>query len=250
MKEELPEFLYKYCKYNEYFVAMMRNKRLWFSNPASFNDPFDGSIYIPERVDVPQMKEYFLKRDSKNASFFEEKKDDTLAVLILRDEYMGILQTELDKLRIFCLSEEPNNLLMWAHYADCHKGICIKFRTSELLKSFAHIYKVTYSEQKPQIDAYFEVGKAFEIAHTNKAIDWKYEKEYRIVGSRSAFEFLPSSIEEIAFGAKFDPANERMRFLGSLRDIDFGHVKLLGKKISRSSYKVVTNAIWKWEKRN
>lgn len=31
------------------------------------------------------------------------------------------------KYGILCLAEAPDNLLMWAHYADCHRGFVVQF---------------------------------------------------------------------------------------------------------------------------
>ena len=31
-------------------------------------------------------------------------------------------------MRVFCVSEIHNDLLMWAHYADCHRGAVVEFR--------------------------------------------------------------------------------------------------------------------------
>jgi len=63
------------------------NEYSWFSSPFSFNDPFDCAL-----IKGDKMKEFFL----------ETKK-------------------------ILCLAAEHDNLLMWSHYADSHKGICIEY---------------------------------------------------------------------------------------------------------------------------
>ena len=33
----------------------------------------------------------------------------------------------LESKKILCLATEHDNLLMWSHYADSHKGICIEY---------------------------------------------------------------------------------------------------------------------------
>jgi hypothetical protein len=36
-------------------------------------------------------------------------------------------------LRILCLAERPDNLLMWSHYAQQHAGVVLEFETKLLL---------------------------------------------------------------------------------------------------------------------
>jgi hypothetical protein len=79
--------LYKYHSLNENSISCLVNSYVWFSSPSDFNDPFDTKI-----VDNSLLQDL---------SFTKEK--------------------------IFCLSAINNNLLMWSHYSDCHKGFCIEY---------------------------------------------------------------------------------------------------------------------------
>jgi len=92
--------LYKYYSVNKDSLSSLINKHVWYSSPDYFNDPFDTKIIENDLL--------------QNLSFQREK--------------------------IFCLSAINNNLLMWSHYADSHKGFCIEFteytiQKLELLKS-------------------------------------------------------------------------------------------------------------------
>jgi hypothetical protein len=33
-------------------------------------------------------------------------------------------ETVTSKVGVMCISEVPDDILMWSHYADCHKGVC------------------------------------------------------------------------------------------------------------------------------
>jgi hypothetical protein len=94
--------------------------------------------------------------------------------------------------RIFCLSEIKNNLLMWAHYADSHKGAVMGFKcVPELDSAFCAAFPVTYSNSKPSLGSLSDwikqsTGqKALDIDDVyldmvfTKSIDWAYEKEWR-----------------------------------------------------------------------
>lgn len=47
---------------------------------------------------------------------------------------LKIIQSYLNALKPFgccSFSTNPKNLLMWSHYADEHKGLCIEYRTDQ-----------------------------------------------------------------------------------------------------------------------
>ena len=80
---------------------------------------------------------------------FKQKKDGIL--------YEG--EDDGNVLRASCFSERNNSLLMWGHYADNHRGICIKFKS---LPYGAHyllplvsdyslpFHKVNYKDERPK----------------------------------------------------------------------------------------------------
>ncbi len=45
--------LYKYQSYNEFSLDNLKKRRIWFSNPLRFNDPFDNRIAF----DAPSLNE-------------------------------------------------------------------------------------------------------------------------------------------------------------------------------------------------
>jgi len=95
-----------------------------------------------------------------------------------------------------CLSAPRDNLLLWAHYADEHRGLCIGLSTeklgivqSGLVKSreLLVLLKVDYSRDMPQINLVkFLASKDrwqedINTMISTKSIDWCYEQEYRLV---------------------------------------------------------------------
>lgn len=89
--------LYKYYSINSLSIASLTNGYCWYSNSNSFNDPFDTKI--------------------------------------VQCEYLQELS--FSKENILCLSAVKDNLLMWSHYTQSHKGFCIEFtdHTNEELAS-------------------------------------------------------------------------------------------------------------------
>ena len=108
--------------------------------------------------------------------------------------------------RVFCVTESPTNALMWAHYADSHRGICIGFRSSSPAL-LACAKKVAYSSTVPSVDFDQNRQRAKESVALTKSRDWAYEHEWRILSTDSTAHsngFMPidkDDISEVIFGA-------------------------------------------------
>lgn len=95
-----------------------------------------------------------------------------------------------EKYRVFCLSSEPDDELMWAHYTSKHQGICLEFDTKNELFSFA--LKVTYHEDYPVLDLTSTAVEQTLAPFLTKSQAWEYESEYRIVAREDKID-PPSS---------------------------------------------------------
>lgn len=117
---------------------------------------------------------------------------------------------------ISCGSTNPRCPLMWAHYANNHKGICIKydfeldgvqnicFDKDETLD----ILKVNYSDQPIDIFSY-SIDKLENLKYeilTNKYSKWQYENEVRLIRKgQGLLKVKRMCIKEIIFGCKSTP---------------------------------------------
>jgi hypothetical protein len=67
--------LYKYYPYNEYLLEMLFTKKMWYSKPDTFNDPFDCHLnfdsHIPE-VKYEKCLRWQLKREGRSRSQIDE----------------------------------------------------------------------------------------------------------------------------------------------------------------------------------
>jgi len=106
---------------------------------------------------------------------------------------------------VFCLCESPKNILMWSHYADCHRGFCIQFLRSpeNSLGKIEMTRPVSYSCNYPTPDPYSENGmeRIYDELFFTKAKGWEYEKEWRMLNEEGDIELpLPDDISAIIFG--------------------------------------------------
>ena len=197
-----PASLYKYYPDKEMHLNAITDKKMWYSAPSNFNDIFDCSISIDEnQIFQDVLKMYPNARGIRPGS--QQWK-------VLREEvHRGIseLRSKFEDLRaqmgVACLSESYDSLLMWAHYANNHCGMCVEYELLELNKQLGYSpIPIVYSNERacfrtfnPGFDKNDIVKLCLE-ALTSKSIEWSYEKEWRIVQ------------DQTACGEKWNPENK------------------------------------------
>jgi Protein of unknown function (DUF2971) len=91
--------------------------------------------------------------------------------------------------RINCLSARSDSQLMWGHYADHHRGVCLEFdvRTPD----FSLAIQVDYNAAYPN----FSLVDDSDLSpfHT-KSSDWAYEQEYRLIAQEESEALRPGTL--------------------------------------------------------
>jgi hypothetical protein len=184
-----PRPLYKYrtigCKYTE---DIFRNRRLYFAAPASFNDPFDCNLPLKFEGDANAWHRFLNEYFAEGARFSEEDRGRIVDALMAQrpwdnpTPFQEILDGSRRKIRnessVFCWAEKPDDVLMFAYYADGHKGICL-----ELLVGFEHeigmTAHVTYPPDFPLLNYIHVRHDLSNILIFRKAPFWAHECELR-----------------------------------------------------------------------
>ncbi|RZJ85738.1 MAG: DUF2971 domain-containing protein [Hymenobacter sp.] len=115
----------------------------------------------------------------------------------------------MSRLGICCFSTLEDNILQWSHYADYHRGICLKFDITEAADFFRTPIIVAYRKVMQHYNHFTMSKSIVEYLIKPKYADWSYESEVRVVkhsdteeaGNR-AYSFPDSALKEIIFGAK------------------------------------------------
>lgn len=220
----LKQKVYKYLSFSEGSLAVLRNQTLKFSSFDGFNDPFDC---IAE-YDVEASLKYFQSNpelykqigDVKGLS--PAKRLQSKGVVdagIKKQIESGALHNDVvKKVGILCLSHKDDNILMWSHYADNHKGFVVEFEVdfsdakygSKAVERTLIGYPVEYSEKMPIVTAargdFDSVKKMF----LTKSLDWEYESEYRVLTMNKGpgiHKFNGKLISRVIAGAKITQEN-------------------------------------------
>lgn len=112
--------------------------------------------------------------------------------------------------KIACFSEKADSTLMWAYYAGGHRGVCVEFDLSLLDEScpehasiLSSISPVRYSQIRPD-DNYSTCSDSFFV----KSLDWKHEKEWRLVCATDKNDIQFPCVSGVYLGALFEKNNE------------------------------------------
>ena len=206
MSTTSPKIIYKYRDWNNLdHRRLLLDGELFVSSPKDFNDPFDCRISKNfSLLDTEEKLWEFAKRQSEELREFqhrhtkapgideiitdferkiferlkfhredEQKKYDAYTFR-KQDEHNGIVS----------FSEIWDSILMWGHYACNHSGFCVGFFEKKVRESehFGGGGPVNYSDDFPSMNPLdeFSMQSVFIETHT-KAMDWQYEKEYRLM---------------------------------------------------------------------
>lgn len=169
LEQEIPNRLYKYRAFSELTVQMLVSDSIFFASPLNFNDPLDSKPCIDPSLSIGKLEEILkklhdLRRDNgeetesnpryrniRVPSYLNEGSSETVKEAVeraYRDWYVGEIEYELIKRYnkgIFCLSERDDSMLMWSHYGDQHRGICLGYSVSKTVPK--DIYRVDYKHK-------------------------------------------------------------------------------------------------------
>jgi len=198
-----------------------------FSDPFSFNDPFDCQpVVLPATVAGYSAKRPDIEAALGHVALSPAKRHLANQRVNNRlGSYMregGLLKDMMGSMNvsICCLSSDPSNILMWSHYAEFHSGFVVEFRvpltkeTSFLKEARLCPLPVRYTDDRPVLDVCdvdLEPAKLLDTVILSKARQWEYEKEHRVIrrGGSSEFpNYEGSMLTSVIAGCKAD--DERM----------------------------------------
>lgn len=273
--------LYKYFSPN--LTSVLVNGSVRFSPPRVFNDPFEMRPHISafskenivnamydNAMQNAVLTEYEkLNPHTKSLTTPESFRAELTEILTAYKtqlpefvaqsltQFIETLNENMQEMGIFCLTQNPDSLLMWAHYADSHRGFVIEFDSESpffnqapgLKSDMRYLHKVEYSETRPSI-VLSEI-KDFSSFFT-KSDDWKYEKELRMMYPLSdanaiieiendtihLFNIPKSAIKSVIFGFRTsDIKKDEIRKILSANE-EYKHVKILKANINETHYKL------------
>lgn len=229
-----PSLLYKFRNIDSRTLDIIKNKEFYFPSPIKFNDPFDCNLFYKREYNKEEILEYYnrfiYRYPTVKISQLKQKFGLNSEQFFIEHEKLN--QKLVEESGIFSLSQECNNITMWSHYADNHKGLVFELeviKDIDFFRLFGIVeYKTDYELLSYAKDNREELLKLFLTKYT----DWEYEKEVRIIdydkhGNR---KFKKEAIKSIIFGYKASD-DEIKEIIHLCKDNGFEHVKFKQAKL-------------------
>lgn len=223
----VPPSLYRYLSLDatsiNWIPELLRGH--WkMANPVNFNDPFDCSIGIDTKdfegnnfedlVNIVMgIEELDGITSSEIISQYRDAKSINKPYHLFDHVFVDKVRSILNQYRILCFSENWNNIQMWSHYADNHKGVVVEVDPAMFLNTQSQLIKVRYVQNYPSISDVLNAFKAGHMAVVNlvasrKQSGWDYESEWRLIVHHDdtlndEFIAIGSVIKNIYLGVKY-----------------------------------------------
>jgi len=186
-------------------------------------------IYCPIFTEMNDPMEGFYRASTR----LQERQDYDDFTESVRNEKLGI--------GIASLSETWNNELMWAHYADSFRGICISYSVSRLLSGLPRscaLSRVAYGDRPYflNLGAMNQQDKARAILST-KNLKWSYEREWRLFATCSGpARYRNDAVSSVYLGARMTQADQLLiRQRLSIVGIDVRNTYVDGYAVKRTN---------------
>lgn len=190
--------LYKYVNLKD-AKLILGDQTIFLQTAENFNDPFELHLGFIEPSGLEDFLELLKKQhlytpelEGELRAIGEEtfKESNTKALLGCRSTY-----------GIYCMSKINDSTLMWSHYADKHKGVCIGFKVPTMSGPTITV-EVKYEDEITPLEHSFETSGTSVKWMCSKSKVWEYENEVRMIdiSYNGIFPFHKSNLCEIYFG--------------------------------------------------
>ncbi|GFE72354.1 hypothetical protein NTCA1_00030 [Novosphingobium sp. TCA1] len=142
----------------------------------------------------------------------ENDQDEKIVQQEVLAKIRNLLDLDFGKQGVLSLSEKWDEPLLWSHYADQHRGICIEYDAAAANTS--GLGKVDYRAPRAlrANDLYqWKVNgdaaarkRAYDGYFFAKADDWEYEREWRDIAEQAGLNPSPFKISAIYIGMRCD----------------------------------------------
>lgn len=116
---------------------------------------------------------------------------------VLTQDNSGIVKRQDPGIKVSCFSEKKDSILMWAYYANSHKGVCVEYDFSDE-ENKSRVSRVLYVKLRN-----FKSNNWYR----RKANCWRHEKEWRMTQWPPTFD-TTVAVKNIYFGVNYDYVND------------------------------------------
>lgn len=204
MKNDSVSYLLKFTTFDLNTIYNIMNRQIFFNDPEEFNDPLDIEFPLKNLNETIEIK---ISNDNGVTCFTGLKEVEEI---IYNND--NIVNQKIANKKYIAEIDEIFNRLLWSHYADMHRGICLIYKTnSDFIDNNFEKGFVDYKDS-----LIINTKKMIENAYFfTKHSHWKYENEYRILCKNKKI-----LINEKELGIKLDAIIFGLRAFNKLEEKD------------------------------
>jgi hypothetical protein len=205
---------FKYRPINKHLIESLTEPSLYFAKPSKLNDPFDCRVDLSECFErvaasaIPERAKWLLS--FRNNPF-------------VLDNW----KAQFENAGVCAFSATPNETLLWAHYADNHRGVCLYYELPEVFIKDPGLQmtlggRVEYESEpvtallttaSPEMSLESFVTKLVQVYLLAKDPAWRYEQEARLINRESGvFKLTGEYMTQVCFGLQTPQADIDLSF--------------------------------------
>lgn len=230
--QQFPKHLYYYTSVAEHrldwVLRIVRKRELHLQSIAQLNDPYEGVVRIvmPQgREAVRNLARYYTRLGYPDVP--EDKLPQFADLLRAADSsywsgvWREILRRARQSMGQKSFSLRCDSLPFWSHYADSHKGVCLRFTPASDSWLARNIVPVDYLPEAPIFEFGGQDDVLGRLVAKTKSVDWQHEEEWRVIASLDEedeesrvmedgivyYRFRPEELSGVILGREILPEN-------------------------------------------
>lgn len=176
----------------EFCRRIFTHNEIYLASRDQFNDPFDCKCDYSFSATDKEIKKYvrrIVKNQKPHLSRSEINREvNVLSQVIKKKDAVFLEESKIgteeiiSNIGIFSLSTVPDDILMWSHYADSHKGFCVVLKDDPNDYFIARALQVKYTQDYPIVNPLVDSNEVrMNKLLLTKSNHWAYENEWRII---------------------------------------------------------------------
>lgn len=232
-------YVYSFRQINTYVLSDIATNSITVCNPSVMNDPLDSLF------------QHWATYKNFNKTSSRRKHIKPLV-----DSYRYFrVRSFIGNKKLTKDNSVIRKVTMWSHYADNHKGFCIRYKFSKGMidhsdkDQYRHYFlkRISYNKVRNKIDVVVS-AMDYNQLFTTKSYEWKYENEVRLISYDPTCEEdylqikldLDSQIDAIYFGYRCTDSD-----IGLIKKVAGDKVKYYKMDIDPSNvYRLSIKQMW------
>lgn len=205
LKVVTTDIVYQYAKFDIALNEILLKQSLQFSDPSTFNDPFDCNEKLLKMHHDEKLIEHAINNSTEKTT--RQERREIKRRFKNPNNQAQILKEKRKEYKLSCFSEVNDEILMWSHYANKHTGICIGFNFPHKYDNKFILCPVKYIDQIKELDGETDVYRVILYWLTTKSIRWSHEQEIRAISrcknqnmENEYINYESKYVKEIIFG--------------------------------------------------